>query len=112
MNTGPTALVVGASGWFSGRHEIRGDHLRQQPLGAAAAGLGEALRARCDALRAAGVVVHDVDSGDAGAIAEIAASLAAKGITGRLIAIVGDKLAANVDVPELRRAVAHSDTRR
>ena len=52
----------------------------------------------------AGVVVHDVGCGDAGAIVEIAAGLAAKGITGRLIAIVGDKLA-NVDVPELRRAV-------
>ena len=58
--------------------------------GAAAAGFEEALRARCDDLRAGGVVVHDVDSGDAVAIAEIAASLAARGITGRLIALVGD----------------------
>ena len=70
----------------------------------ASAGLGEVLRARCDALAEAGVVVHDVGCGDARAIVEIAAGLAAKGITGRLIAIVGDTLA-NVDVPELRRAV-------
>ena len=86
------AIIFDSSGW-----------------GVAAAGLEEALRARCDDLRAAGMAVHDVDSGDAGAIAEIAASLAAKGITGRLIAVVGDKLAATVDVPELRRAV-HTPT--
>ena len=73
--------------------------------GAAAAGFQEALRARCDDLRAGGVVVHDVDSGDAVAVAEISASLAARGITGRLIALVGDKLTVNGDVPELRRAV-------
>jgi trehalose/maltose hydrolase-like predicted phosphorylase len=86
------AIIVDSSGWS-----------------VAAAGLEEALRARCDDLRAAGMVVHDVDSGDAAAIAEIAASLAARGITGRLIAVVGDKLAGHGDVPELRRAV-HTPT--
>ena len=50
------------------------------------------------------MVVHDVGSGEAPAIVEIAAGLAAQGITGRLVAIVGNTLA-NVDVPELRRAV-------
>ena len=73
--------------------------------GSAATGFGEALRCRCDALRAAGVLVHDVDSDDTGAISELAAGLAARGITGRLIALVGAKLAANANVPELRRAV-------
>ena len=67
--------------------------------GSAATGFGEALRSRCDALRAAGVLVHDVDSDDTGAISEIAAGLAARGITGRLIALVGAKLAANANVP-------------
>ena len=38
-------------------------------------------------------------------ISEIAAGLASKGITGRLIVLVGAKLAANANVPELRRAV-------
>ena len=73
--------------------------------GSAATGFGEALRCRCDALRAAGVLVHDVDSDDTAAISAVAAGLAARGITGRLIAVVGAKLAANANVPELRRAV-------
>jgi hypothetical protein len=46
-----------------------------------------------------------VDCDDAVAMSEIGARLAAKGITGRLVVVVGAKLGATVDVPELRRAV-------
>jgi trehalose/maltose hydrolase-like predicted phosphorylase len=74
-------------------------------FGSALVELGDDLRSRCEVLRGMGMVIIDLATNKT--IADVADQVAAHGITGRLIAVVGDTLPAGLDSVEWHRAVIH-----